>query len=419
MSAKVISLDGQQVVFGLDWVPLSGDSSEKKEVRTLVADMDAAFEVRYANDQAIMLGFLAEGDVPDGLSKAAKGKLVSASVLLATFPQITSNAIWIEIDGQNARMAVLKDGLPFPSGDFYGEIGEADERIRQIEADSGITFTFYGNYDAVYSGSIPITLEELVREANVPAASLRKASKGIDVKQIAVLVVLVGLIGYLFLPSFSAAPKKVAAKKQEDPNVVYQAALAGKLAAAGSPVKVSAPALLGDWSVETLQGGWYLSKISCSVPECIYTWSLQGGNFTSLQQALGKQACDFALDGKSATCVVPNAPVKNVALVKANFPTFAEFKARDGSLAQDLSLTGVALTFSVPTIFGVDQAMKINTSALHGAVRSGSVLGKGPVALLKDTLDRLPDSMTIEQMELNTNGIDPQFSFQGTYYVKD
>ncbi len=316
MSAKVISLNGQQVVFGLDWVPLSGDSSEKNEVRTLVADMDAAFEVRYANDQAIMLGFLAEGDVPDGLSKAAKGKLVSASVLLATFPQITSNAIWIEIDGQNAKMAVLKDGLPFPSGDFYGEIGEADERIRQIEADSGITFTFYGNYDAVYSGSIPITLEELAHEANVPAASLKKASKGVDIKQIAVLVALVGLIAYLFLPSFGVAPKKATATKQEDPNVVYQAALAGKLAAAGSPVRVSAPALLGDWSVETLQGGWYLSKISCSTLECVYTWSLQGGNFASLQQELGKQACDFALDGKTATCVMPNNRSRLSRLIK-------------------------------------------------------------------------------------------------------
>ncbi|KND62312.1 hypothetical protein BVER_01775c [Candidatus Burkholderia verschuerenii] len=417
MSVRLVAVDGHHVVFGLDWVPLTGESSEKKEVQALVSDMDAAFEVRHSNDQGIMYGFLTDSEMPENLPKAAKSKLLSASVLLATFPQVTPNAIWIEIDGQTARMAVLKDGLPMPSGDFCGDIGEAEERIRQIEADSGgVTFTFFGNYEAVYGSTIPITLEELVREGGVAAGTLKKASKGVNLKQIALLIALVALGAYLVLPNFQTKPHKTAAK-QEDPNVTYQRTIAEKLAAAGAPITAAAPALLGTWHIDPLQGGWFLSKISCQLSACIYTWTIQGGNFESLVAALGPHDYDLSLDGKTASYTVPNAPLKAAYLNRTTFPTFPQFKLREGSLAQDLALAGVTLTFDQPTVFGADP--KWSVAALHDVVRAGSVTGAGPAALLKDTIARLPDSMSIDEIDVNTTGLDPKFTFQGKYYVKD
>ncbi|NIF40157.1 type 4b pilus protein PilO2 [Burkholderia sp. Tr-862] len=417
MSVRLVAVDGHHVVFGLDWVPLTGETSEKKEVQALVSDMDAAFEVRYSNDQAIMFGFLADSEVPESLPKAARSKMLSASVLLATFPQVTPNAIWIEIEGQTARMAVLKDGLPMSSGDFCGDIGDAEERIRQIEADSGgVTFTFFGNYEAVYSSTIPITLHELVSEGGVVAATLKKASKGVNVKQIAVLAALVGVGIYLALPNFQTKPHKTAAK-QEDPNVTYQRTIAGKLASAGTPITAAAPALLGSWQIDPFQGGWVLSKISCQVAACIYTWTIQGGNFETLVAALGPHDYDLSLDGKTASYTVPNAPVKAAYLDRSTFSTFSQFKLRVGSLAQDLALAGVTLTLDQPTVFGADPQW--NAAALHDVVRAGSVTGAGPAALLKETIARLPDSMSIDEIDVSTGGADPKFTFQGKYYVKD
>ncbi|NRF83859.1 type 4b pilus protein PilO2 [Burkholderia gladioli] len=417
MSVRLVAVEGYHVVFGLDWVPLTGESSEKKEVQALVSDMDAAFEVRYSNDQAIMLGFLADSEVPESLPKAAKSKLLSASVLLATFPQITPNAIWIEIDGQTVRMAVLKDGLPMPSGDFCGDIGDAEDRIRQIEADSGgVTFTYFGNYTSVYASTIPITLEELVREGGLTVAALKKASKGVNFKQVAALVALIGVGLFLAWPNFQTKPHKTAAK-QEDPNVTYHRTIAEKLAAAGVPVTAAAPALLGSWNIDPLQGGWFLSKISCQVSACIYTWAIQGGNFETLVAALGPHDYDLSLDGKTASYAVLNAPLRDVYLDRATFPTFPQFKLREGSLAQDLALVGVTLTFDQPTVFGADP--KVGVAALHDVVRAGSVSGSGPAALLKDTIARLPNSMSIDEIDVMTTGLDPKFTFQGKYYVKD
>lgn len=416
MSASIVSVDGQPVVFGLDWVPLAGDTSEKKEVQSLVADLDAAFEVRYANEHAIMFGFLADSDVPDRLSTAAKSKLLSASVLLATFPQITSNAIWIEVDGQTARMAVLKDGLPLPSGDFSGEIADAEDRIRQIEADSGVSFTYYGNFASVYGSSIPITLDELVREGSAAAATLKRASKSVNLKQIALLLLLVGIGAYLVLPDM-IKPRKPPAAKQEDPNVTYQRTIGSKLAAEGTPVSAAMPALLGDWNIEILQGGWVLSKVACQVSACIYTWEALGGNFQSLVAALGRKQYVFPLDGKTASYEVPNPPVKETHIDHRSLPPFDDFKFREGTLKQDLALVATTLSFDEPSVFGA--APGLNLAALREVVRSGAVHGAGPAALLQDTLSRLPDSIVIERVEIATNGVNPTFSFEGKYYVKN
>src|SRR5260363_353397 len=170
MSAHAVLTGTDAVLFGLDWVPLSGEMSEKDEVRHAVRERNAAWQVRYAGDQAVLYGFLARENQPQRLRR--RDRMICASLLLATLPTVASNAIWLEIDGAQARMAVLKDGLPLPVGGFAGLLAEARERIQRIEADagSGMTFALYGNDGA--TGTIPLSLDALLREADVPAATL-------------------------------------------------------------------------------------------------------------------------------------------------------------------------------------------------------------------------------------------------------
>src|SRR5260364_383932 len=129
MSAHAVLTGTDAVLFGLDWVPLSGEMSEKDEVRHAVRERNAAWQVRYAGDQAVLYGFLARENQPQRLR--TRDRMICASLLL---PTVASNAIWLEIDGAQARMAVLKDGLPLPFGDFAGLLTEARERIQRIEA---------------------------------------------------------------------------------------------------------------------------------------------------------------------------------------------------------------------------------------------------------------------------------------------
>lgn len=407
------------VAFGLEWHALSGGGSEKKEHSDLVGQSNAAYEVRYANDQAIMYGFLPDGDVQEDLPKAARSRMLSASALLASFPDIASNAIWIEVDGPSARMAVLRGGLPLPSGDFLGDLGEANDRIRQIEEDSGLSFSFYGNYQSVYASSIPITLAELVEEGDRSAAALKRASKGTSVGQWALLLALIGIVAYVFWPA--SAPKPMKAKQAEDPNVAYLRSLPGKLSAAGVPVSVAAPILVGNWSLDTLQGGWELTEIRCTVAECRYTWSIKGGNYKSLIDALAgivtARDMQFSTDGKTASYAIPNRQVQQGGFEQSKLPALRAFEENFGSLSQDVSLLSTVLTRNPPTVFGAEQGAAV--AALREPVKSGQISGKGPLCLLKEVLAKLPGAINIDELSIKTNGIDPQFTFQGTYYVKN
>src|SRR5260363_313161 len=87
-------------------------------------------------------------------------------------------------------------------------------------------------------------------------------------------------------------------EKQADPVAAYLKALPSLLASAGMPVSAAAAAMHGDWHIETLQGGWRLSKLICTLPECVYDWTVEGGNNEALRRAMGDADIDFELDGR-------------------------------------------------------------------------------------------------------------------------
>ena len=416
MSARMVEVNGTQVVFGLDWVPLSGDGSEKDEIVRIVKENKAAYQVRCAADHAIQYGFLAKADLPDD---AKNPRFKSASALLASFPDVAANAIWIEVEGQTAKMAALRDGLPLPLGDFYGVVMEADERIRQIEAESGITFTFYGNYSDVYQSSLPISLAELCEEGSSEIATLVKASLGTDKRMLAfgavALVLAVWQYGGDAWKSIHP-PQKV---EKVDATKVYLQQLPNRLASAGTVAPVAARFIHGDWSKETLQAGWFLTKVSCSIAQCSYTWNIVGGDGAALERALGTRNILFSPDGQQALVTLENQAAPQTPLNSDRLPSTAAFRRNQGSFAQDMSLLHVNFQFGDTKLFGADNPSAIDLNKLHGVIRAGDFKVTGKAAVFEDVLRHLPDSVTLDSMDLTITGVDPAFELRGTYYVKD
>ncbi|MBC8641694.1 type 4b pilus protein PilO2 [Caballeronia sp. EK] len=416
MSARIVEVNGTQVVFGLDWVPLSGDGSEKDEVVQIVKSNKAAYQVRCAADHAILFGFLAKADVPDDVKNP---KFKSAAALLASFPDVAANAIWIEVDGQTAKMAALRDGLPLPLGDFYGSVMEADDRIRHIEADSGISFTFYGNYSEVYESSVPISLAELCDEGSSEVATLVKASRSTDKRMLVIGAVALALAAWQYggdVWRFVHPPKKV---EKVDATKQYLQQLPSRLAMAGTVAPVAARFIHGDWSKETLQAGWFLTKVSCSIAQCSYAWNIVGGDGAALERALGTRNIMFSPDGQQALVTLENQPAPQTPLSSDRLPSTAEFRRTQGSFAQDLSLLNVSFQFGDTKLFGADNPSAIDLNKLHGAIRSGDFKVTGKAAVFDDVLRHLPDSVTLDSMDLTITGIDPVFELRGSYYVKD
>lgn len=416
MSARMVEVNGIQVIFGLDWVPLSGDGSEKEEVVRIVKENKAAYQVRCAGEHAILYGFLSKADVPDDVKNP---KFKSAAALLASFPDVAANAIWIEVEGQTAKMAALRDGLPLPLGDFYGSVMEADERIRQIETDSGIPFTFYGNYSEVYQGTLPISLAELCDEGDSEIALLGKASRGTDRRMLVfgAIALALGLwqyggdVWHVINP-----PKKV---EKIDPTKVYLTDLPNRLASAGTIAPVAGRFIHGDWSKETLEGGWILSRMSCSIAQCSYTWHIAGGDGAALERALGTREVLFTPDGQEALVTVANQAAPQTPLNSDRLPSTAVFRSTVGSFAQDLSLLSVNYQFGDAKLFGASDPSAIDLNKLHGVIRAGDFKVTGKAALFEDVLRHLPESVTLDSMDLTISGIDPAFELKGTYYVKD
>src|SRR5260364_357581 len=65
--------------------------SAKDEVRHAVRERNAAWQVRYAGDQAVLYGFLARENQPQRLRR--RDRMICAYLLLATLPTVASIAI--------------------------------------------------------------------------------------------------------------------------------------------------------------------------------------------------------------------------------------------------------------------------------------------------------------------------------------
>jgi hypothetical protein len=416
MPVRMVEASGAQVVFGLDWVPLSGDGSEKDEVVRIVRENKAAYQVRCAAEHAILYGFFAKADLPDDLKNP---KLKSAAALLATFPDVAANAIWIEVEGQTAKMAALRDGLPLPLGDFYGSVMEADERIRQIELDSGITFTIYGNYSDVYQSSLPISLAELCEEGSAELATLSKASRRTDKRTLAFGAIALVLAVWQYGGDVWKLVHPPTQVEKVDATKIYLQQLPGRLASAGTVAPVAARFIHGDWSQETLEAGWVLTKVSCAIAQCAYTWNLAGGDSAALERAVGTKNILVSPDGQQALKTLENQPAPQTPLNRERLPSTAAFRRNLGSFAQDVSLLGVNFQFGDTRLFGADNPGAIDLNKINDVIRSGELKVTGKAAVLDDVLENLPDSVTLDSMDLTITGIDPAFELRGTYYVKD
>lgn len=415
-----MEVGGAYAVFGLSWRPIDDIEREKGEVRLLVKDFDAAYQVRVSGgaETEVLYGLLPKAELLEQGFKKGKATILSPAVLLATLPNVSPNAIWAHRNGDRAYMAVLENGLPYPGGDFCGTPEEVAQACESILANHSGRFTFYGN---LHEEAIEISLVDLAEEGNAKAATLLAASRGIDGRLLfagAIVAIMCAAYGYMqFQTQQEEAARAAARKNKQNPEQIYAKSLAAALANAGAPAAAVADALIHTTGKqELLMGGWQLKDITCDAAACLFQWSNVGGTNISLRDALERQDIDYGLDGSVARYMVQYPARIVTALDAASFPSMHQFKERVGSFSQDVKLLGVAASFGPESIFGADPT--VATSAIKSPVKAGTFSYQGKLALLEDIMRRLPANMTLKSVVLAT-GLDAKFTLEGTYYVKD
>lgn len=421
MATHTFKVNGQQIIFGLDWMSLSGEAKESKEAAALARENAAAYQVRYAGERAVVYGFLPIDSVPE---KVRKPVFVSAAALLATIPDMASSAIFIEVGAQQAKLVILENGVPSPGGDFFGPVSEAEEIIHRVQQDAGENFAFYGNYTEVYSHSIPMSLEELVADGDVAAATLVKAKLGIDTRLLGMMAFTVLLLVAYFAYGYHKEQKAAQllaeqrAKPKLDPERQYKEAILKALPNVGVPASKAVKAFMGSWgSQEILVGGWALTNVECVPQGCQYQWGIVGGDNKSLRDALGNLPYQFNVDGTGVKYSVPN---NKTDLGPPNFdqlPKMADFQLVTGSLMQNLRLIGVTVSMEQITLFGADPS--INVKALKSPIYFGKLTISGKLGLLEEIFSRLPDNTTVRRMTIKFENGEPTFLIEGNYYVKE
>lgn len=429
MAAHIIESAGRQVVFGLEWFALTGTDSEQKEYREKAIELDAHYKVRYASPTVVAYGFAEK----DGLT-AGKKAMLSASVLLATMPNVAPNAVWIWVDGDMAYMAAIANGAPLNGGDFAGPAAKAQAFIEQFQADVGSeTLVVYGNYMDVYQNTVPLELEELVERGITEAAALSKVGLTINPKLLVlgVLVLLVagGSIGFKWYQDHERAArlkKRGHSKPAQDIAKMYQESLGRALSSAASislPSSAAAKVFVGAWSTqEVLEGGWRLYRLDCVPTTCSYMWKVEGGNNESLAVALAargvrNEQIEYSLAGNEARFSIPLARAVVPPLEVSTMPGAQQFLQRAGTFFQDLRLIGGQVTLGQATVFGAENL--VDPKLIKDVVRSGSISIEAPGALLEEVLRRTPDNIMYGRMEYSLDNAQPKFKLQGNYYVKN
>ncbi len=421
MPANISNVDGKQVIFGLDWVALSGELKERKEVKALAQENAALYQVRHKGEDTVVYGFLSR----DALSaEIKKANLVSAAVLLATTEQVATNAIFIEVEAQNAKLAILENGVPSPGGDFYGSVHEAEEIIRRIQNDAYEPFTFYGNYSEVYSNTIPLSLADLLHNGDVAASTLVEI-KGDAVKWLGGLALLMlFLCIYFFYNSHQKEQQKIAAlklSKKNDvvvsPEKLYAESLKIAASDAGIPSSKAASILVESWAKqETVLAGWKLVEIDCLPQSCSYLWHINGGNNKTLYDALPGVSLLYSLDGRSVA-YTKNINAQYTGLDVNKLPTFNEFQITTAAFIQGLRSIGIQVSIGQLSVFGASPDIKL--SDIKSPVRFGTLNVSGDLSFLNEIFSRFPDNLTFRHLNIQIQDERPTFRLEGNYYVKN
>jgi hypothetical protein len=262
-------------------------------------------------------------------------------------------------------------------------------------------------------------LEALCEVGSAEVATLTAASRSTDKRMLAFGAIALGLAVWQYGGDVWKLIHPLKKVEKVDTTKVYLQQLPNRLASAGTVAPVAARFIRGDWSKETLEGGWVLTKVSCSIAQCSYTWNLVGGDSAALERAVGSNNILFSPDGQQALSTLQNQAAPQTPLNSERLPSTAAFRRNLGSFAQDVSLLGVNFQFGDTKLFGADNPGAIDLNKINGVIRSGELKVTGKAAVVDDVLRHLPDSVTLDSMDLTITGIDPAFELRGTYYVKD
>lgn len=407
MQPKVLTLGKSSIVFGTDWHDASG-GKPTAEVKRLGAEKSARSYVLVAAGPENVVCGLAPLALDDSLPKNSK----SFAALLAGYPGIALDALFIqEVEG-GAVLVALRNGLPVAGFDGFGTLEEIALVHRRFSNMVPGGITVYGNTSAF--SAIPLTLEDVL-EQSAAGKSSTFAAIPTNAPWILLGLVVVGAAlagGWTYYDAYRKAEELRMAQQPQtvDPNIAYDESVALALSTRVNAFPALKAAAELAASTPTSINGWVLDKVMCSPGACLFSWMRDTGTNDTFVAPEGAQAVTLSLEGGALSYTL-TFPVEQ-GMDKATFGRAEDMLIHTVSRVQLNSEHDVRLTATPPTLLGT---ATVAAEMLRAPVHEGSYLMQGPWWALS-VIESLPRGASFESLEVQM-GTPPYFKINGRYHV--
>lgn len=360
----VLSLDGVQFVFGLDWRLLP---PTRRFTRALAMAREEGQTWYAVSELEDVLGFV---DGPRWL----RGAHYSASLHLAARHSQGGLELFVMHfpNGQHAVLA-LQESRPLPGFDFLGDVIPARALIDEFLAiQRGQPIRLVGNVD-FHDGFEQVSPEDLMAD---PVASSRLRSlrswRAMRRGLMLVLLALAAVWGGHYLIEYQR--QQTLAQLQVSPAYQQQLYQEG-LRSAWATLPPEANAVLKAWTqlLERLPmrvQGWHLSHIECQLGQCRVHWLRQQGSHADFlaHMPMEEGVVDESIldqDPMAGLIVTRHdlaIPAGGFAQVRQNLPDLRLARRTLADLLQDLQLLGTS-------------SAQVHTAHLFGGTQDPELLG--------------------------------------------
>ena len=438
MSAQALTIDGKNLVFGLNWLVL--DPMESKHLQI----QDWRFERGY--EWAVTQKF--KGDQFYGLAQndfhyPDKGGAYSGAVLIAQHPKAKGKTtlVLLELEGDYcAVVGLIRGNVVHDAICAKHELGSHRATYQAKLAEQGLVnqAATLGTESMVAESADVLTWQDVVKRIGKFSfsddAKIKrfKSDRSALVMIVLLAVALLAGIGMMVKSSLDAKAQRMAKLAQEqsnNPTAKYDAE-AQKLLARGDafvPVTAGLTAIASHvGSVPLHLSGWTLKDINCdvTVSECVggFTRDADGlGTFDSFMKAKPEGWKNVTIQNKGGVIDVKwLVAIKRQPLPKQDtWPTYQDFLVKEGSRWQRYGNIGFNVTIKDPLIQGVPNGVPSSVAeTLPSAVFAASWSTSEKPWWMREGLTTEASNMDLQNVKLKFNGSQITFSAEGKAYVR-
>jgi hypothetical protein len=421
--ASFIDSGGVRVAFGLAWRVVKNPRNEAAVAAALTKEYEADYRVRWSAQGEIKYGVARIGRAP------AKAAVLAAAVLFASkVPHEAHAVLVLPLDAERAKYAIIAVLGGSPHLDVVVPAKNVRERMETLRNEGHGDLIVYGDYPGA-SGSVPMSLRELVARRSDSAVMERVVQRQRVLTYALTSVALLAYLGYMYGWDNYIKPRFLGNSEQKiDPVAAYRQSLSALLATAGFS---GADALKMIWKPlsrqEMFHGGWQAQGAACSASSCSLSWTRISGTNSSFVSVLpAGVSYQIQRDGNNidTTFATQAAPRR---LDESALPRKNEFMLALGSRAQQLQFStelvgpyGVKHTISEPAAAGLPPAVAASQIPVAMLVSKGGYTISAPLGFVEELLATLPKNMSVEEVSIDVRGgaDTASFTVKGSFYVK-